>query len=93
MEGAAAGFVFAFAVAGGIAYHGLHTGLIPALLLGLTVAFFAPVGDLIESILKRSFEIKDSGNFFPGHGGVLDRFDSLLFAVPAVYYVMKLMGV
>ena len=93
MEGAAAGFVFAFAVAGGIAYHGLHTGLIPAVLLGLTVAFFAPVGDLIESILKRSFEIKDSGNFFPGHGGVLDRFDSLLFAVPAVYYVMKLMGV
>ena len=93
MEGAVAGFVFSFAVTGGIAYHGLHTGLVHALLLGLTVAFFAPVGDLIESILKRSFEIKDSGNFFPGHGGVLDRFDSLLFAVPAVYYVMKLMGI
>ena len=92
MEGAVAGFIFAFAVTGGIAFHGLHTGLTPAVLLGLTVAFFAPVGDLIESILKRSFEIKDSGNFFPGHGGVLDRFDSLLFAVPAVYYVMKLMG-
>ncbi len=71
----------------------LHTGLVSALILGLTVAFFAPVGDLIESILKRSFEIKDSGNFFPGHGGVLDRFDSLLFAVPAVYYVMKFMGI
>ena len=93
MEGAAAGFIFAFLVTGGIAYHGLHTGLVPAVLLGLTVAFFAPVGDLIESILKRSFEIKDSGNFFPGHGGVLDRFDSLLFAVPAVYYVLKLMGI
>ena len=93
MEGAVAGFIFAFAVTGGIAYHGLHTGLAPALLLGLTVAIFAPVGDLIESILKRSFGIKDSGNFFPGHGGVLDRFDSLLFAVPAVYYVMKLMGI
>lgn len=93
MEGAVAGFVFAFAVTGGIAFHGLHTGFTPAVLLGLTVAFFAPVGDLIESILKRSFEIKDSGNFFPGHGGVLDRFDSLLFAVPAVYYVMKLMGI
>lgn len=93
MEGAAAGFVFAFVVTGGIAYHGLHTGLFPAVVLGLTVAFFAPVGDLVESILKRSFEIKDSGNFFPGHGGVLDRFDSLLFAVPAVYYVMKLLSV
>lgn len=93
MEGAVAGFIFAFAVTAGIAYHGLRAGLVPALLLGLTVAFFAPVGDLIESILKRSFEIKDSGNFFPGHGGVLDRFDSLLFAVPAVYYVMKLIGI
>lgn len=93
MEGAAAGFVFSIAVTAGIAYHGLHTGLVSALILGLTVAFFAPVGDLIESILKRSFEIKDSGNFFPGHGGVLDRFDSLLFAVPAVYYVMKFMGI
>ena len=93
MEGAAAGFVFAFAVTGGIAYHGLHASVVTAVLLGLTVAFFAPVGDLIESILKRSFEIKDSGNFFPGHGGVLDRFDSLLFTVPAVYYVMKLMQV
>jgi phosphatidate cytidylyltransferase len=93
MEGAVAGFVFAFAVTGGIAYHGLHTGLFPAVVMGLTVAFFAPVGDLIESILKRSFEIKDSGNFFPGHGGVLDRFDSLLFAVPAVYYVIRLMGI
>ena len=93
MEGAVAGFVFAFAVTGGIAYHGLHTGLVPAVVLGLTVAFFAPVGDLVESILKRSFKIKDSGNFFPGHGGVLDRFDSLLFAVPAVYYMMKLLGI
>jgi len=93
MEGAAAGFVFAFLVTAGIAFHGLRAGLLPAVLLGLTVAFAAPVGDLIESILKRSYEIKDSGNFFPGHGGVLDRFDSLLFAVPAVYYVMKLMGV
>ena len=93
MEGAVAGFIFSIAVTAGIAYHGLHTGLFSALLLGLTVAFFAPLGDLIESILKRSFEIKDSGNFFPGHGGVLDRFDSLLFAVPAVYYVMKLMGI
>ena len=93
MEGAAAGFLFSIGVTAGIAYHGLHTGLVSALILGLTVAFFAPVGDLIESILKRSFEIKDSGNFFPGHGGVLDRFDSLLFAVPAVYYVMKFMGI
>lgn len=93
MEGAVAGFIFAMAVTGGIAFYGLRTGIIPAFVLGLTVAFFAPVGDLVESILKRSYEIKDSGNFFPGHGGVLDRFDSLLFAVPAVYYVMQFLNV
>lgn len=92
MEGAVAGFVFAFAVTGAIACYGLHFALSSSALLGLTVAFFAPAGDLIESVLKRSYDIKDSGNFFPGHGGVLDRFDSLLFAVPAAYYVMKFLG-
>ena len=55
MEGAAAGFVFSIAVTAGIAYHGLHTGLVSALILGLTVAFFAPVGDLIESIRQSAF--------------------------------------
>ena len=93
MEGALAGFIFAVAVTGWTAWQGLQAEPAAALLLGLAVAFFAPAGDLIESILKRSYDIKDSGNFFPGHGGVLDRFDSLLFAVPAVYYLMKILGV
>ncbi len=93
VEGAIAGFFFAVAVTGSIAYQGLGAGFMPSLLLGLSVAFFAPVGDLVESILKRSYEIKDSGNFFPGHGGVLDRFDSLIFAVPAVYYIMKFLSI
>jgi phosphatidate cytidylyltransferase len=53
------------------------------------VGIVAPLGDLVESILKRSCNIKDSGNFFPGHGGVLDRCDSLLFAVPVAYYYIK----
>ena len=61
--------------------------------MGAAVAFFAPVGDLVESIIKRSFDIKDSGNIFPGHGGVLDRFDSLLFTAPVIYYVLLFISI
>ncbi len=58
-----------------------------ALLLGVVVAVMAPLGDLCESMLKRDLGVKDLGSLLPGHGGVLDRFDGVLFCLPAAYYL------
>jgi len=59
------------------------------LLLGLTTGLVAQLGDLVESMLKRDVGIKDSAELIPGHGGVLDRFDSMLFTVPVLYYYFR----
>ena len=55
------------------------------IIVGLLVAISAPIGDLIESQLKRNFNVKDSGKIIPGHGGILDRLDSFLFCAPVLY--------
>lgn len=55
------------------------------IVVGLLVSVFAPLGDLVESQLKRTFGVKDSGNIIPGHGGVLDRLDSFIIAAPVIY--------
>lgn len=52
--------------------------------MAVIVAFFGSIGDLVESSLKRSLNVKDSGNILPGHGGILDRFDAVIFAAPIV---------
>ena len=61
--------------------------------MALVVVVFATLGDLIESSMKREMQIKDSGNMLPGHGGILDRFDSTLLAIPAVIIYLNLIGI
>jgi phosphatidate cytidylyltransferase len=60
--------------------------------IGATLGLLGQVGDLAESFLKRSAETKDASGLIPGHGGLLDRLDSLLFNVPALYYYVKVFG-
>ena len=66
--------------------------LIHALILGGLIGLIGPVGDLSESMLKRGSEVKDSGTFMPGHGGILDRVDSVLFCAPILYFYFRLFG-
>ncbi len=63
-----------------------------AVLLGLLAGIMAPIGDLTESMVKRDLGVKDMGNILPGHGGVLDRIDGLLFVLPATYYLALVLG-
>ena len=96
-EGSIGGAVFVLIAAAVIGYlaGGMEGGYsIPVWMgLGLTVVVFGTLGDLVESLFKRTLGVKDSGNILPGHGGMLDRFDSSLMAIPAAviyFYTLSL---
>ncbi len=81
--------VVAFSILGG----GMNPvdGFLDAIVVGVAIAVAAPVGDLAQSLVKRSLGVKDMGSVLPGHGGLMDRFDGLLFALPAVWLAMLLL--
>ncbi len=85
-EGAVAGFIFAVVTSVAAKFLVLeYLQIHEAIILGVIVGLFGQLGDLFESLLKRDAGVKDSSNIIPGHGGILDRFDSLLFVSPIVY--------
>ena len=91
VEGAVGGLVASALVAS------LFTRLVevspwPLAALGLCLGLAAQLGDLWESMLKRYAGVKDSGSFLPGHGGFLDRFDGIFFALPLGYFLFRLVG-
>lgn len=93
VEGTCGGLAAGAAIAALCAYtFGLPVTLPQALVVGVVLSGVGQLGDLAESLLKRQAGIKDSGTLIPGHGGVLDRIDSLLIVIPAAYYLARLLG-
>jgi len=69
-------------------YYSIDISTIHYIILGIIVSIFGQIGDLSASAIKRSTTIKDFGNIMPGHGGIIDRFDSILFVAPIVYFYL-----
>src|SRR5215210_8983889 len=90
VEGGIGGLLCTMLVVGLVSYEFLDFTLAKAAVIGAGVSIFSQCGDLFESMLKRILDVKDLGHFLPGHGGILDRIDSLLFTAPAVYSISLL---
>jgi len=91
IEGSVGSVVLAVAVGVAMAVWVLHVAWYVGAVLGLALVLFGTAGDLIESLIKRDVGIKDMSSILPGHGGVMDRLDSLLVAAPAAWLVLYVM--
>ena len=91
-EGVIGGFVLSIVAALVLTVKPLGVPWYLAIVLGILLGIAAVLGDLAESLIKRQMHVKDSGQFMPGHGGLLDRVDSLLFAVIVVYFFALCVG-
>jgi len=89
LEGFLGGIFFAV-LASYFIYYFKFIPLKEAIFAGISAGFFGQIGDLFESVLKRDFGVKDSSSIIPGHGGLLDRFDSLMFAAPVFYVFLSI---
>lgn len=91
-EGAIGGFLLTLAMGWALGYLLPELSLTYRLVVAGVVAVFGPLGDLAESMLKRSVDVKDSGKIMPGHGGLLDRFDAFLFILPVLALLQLMFG-
>jgi phosphatidate cytidylyltransferase len=93
LEGLLGGIVLAMAAGAAIGYFEFGPfDLTAGLAVGAVVVIAAPLGDLAESMIKRSLGVKDMGSILPGHGGVLDRIDALIFVIPAAWVLFEAIG-
>ncbi|MDH3323338.1 MAG: phosphatidate cytidylyltransferase [Flavobacteriaceae bacterium] len=90
IEGFLGGFLFTFVAGYFVSQYCLSIQTIHWFSIAIIVSIFGVLGDLIESMFKRQAHLKDSSNFIPGHGGFLDRLDSIIFAIPFIYIYLYL---
>jgi phosphatidate cytidylyltransferase len=91
VEGFLGGVLFACIASYIISLYSPELSFTSWLILSIIVSTLGTIGDLIESKFKRQAQVKDSGNIMPGHGGMLDRLDSIIFAAPFIYLFLRIL--